>query len=194
MDKLYVQRKALNNGVGTPEMRLFVLIAPAFLIPSGMLIYGWSLQYKVHWIVPDIGAFLFGMGGICINTVVSVYIIDVYTLYAASALAAGNSVRSIFSFGFPLFASAMYAKLGQGEWEKRGKCTRETDTRLTFARCAFFQAGATRCWPSSSPSSAGRARYCSTSTALHCGNDRRMLPGTETKPCLRPLVPITFLI
>jgi hypothetical protein len=39
----------------------------------------------------------------------------VYTLYAASALAAIKSVRSIFGFGFPLFASDMYDKLGQGE-------------------------------------------------------------------------------
>jgi hypothetical protein len=115
MDKSYRKLKARNGGIGTPEMRLLIFAGPTILIPSGMLIYGWSLQYKVHWIVPDIGAFIFGAGVMCVTFVINAYILDVYTLYAASALAAINSVRSIFGFGFPLFASDMYDRLGQGE-------------------------------------------------------------------------------
>ena len=114
MDKWYKKLKARNGGVGTPEMRLVILLGPTILIPSGMLIYGWSLQYKVHWIVPDIGAFIFGMGVMCVTFVINAYLLDVYTFFAASALAASTSLRSICGFVFPLFASDMYDKLGQG--------------------------------------------------------------------------------
>jgi hypothetical protein len=115
MDRLYKQYKAKNGGVGEPEMRLINLTGAIILIPSGMIIYGWSLQYHAPWIVPDIALFLFGTGVISVSFVINSYFLDVYTLYAASALAASNSVRSIFGFAFPLFATDMYDNLGFGE-------------------------------------------------------------------------------
>jgi hypothetical protein len=42
------------------------------------------------------------------------YVIDAFTLHAASALAAVAFLRSICGFGFPLFAPAMYKSLGYG--------------------------------------------------------------------------------
>jgi hypothetical protein len=52
----------------------------------------------------------------CIGSFLSIqtYIIDNFTLHAASALAAGASLRSLAGFGFPLFAEAMFSKLGVG--------------------------------------------------------------------------------
>jgi hypothetical protein len=43
------------------------------------------------------------------------YVIDGFTLHAASALAAVSFLRSLAGFGFPLFAPAMYAALGHGK-------------------------------------------------------------------------------
>jgi len=40
------------------------------------------------------------------------YIIDVYLVYANSAAAGNTMVRSIFASAFPLFATAMYHRLG----------------------------------------------------------------------------------
>lgn len=40
------------------------------------------------------------------------YLIDAYTVYAASVLAANSVLRSLFGFGFPLFTSYMYDSLG----------------------------------------------------------------------------------
>jgi hypothetical protein len=40
------------------------------------------------------------------------YIIDVYLMNANSAIAANGLIRSSFGAGFPLFATAMYHKLG----------------------------------------------------------------------------------
>jgi hypothetical protein len=123
MDRRYKSLKAKNGGVGKPEMRLILLVGPVVLIPSGLLIYGWTVQYAVHWIVPDIGLFIFGAGIMCVGFVTNAYILDIYTLYAASALAAINSVRSSFGFAFPLFANALFDKLGLGEWFATHSCS-----------------------------------------------------------------------
>lgn len=40
------------------------------------------------------------------------FLVDVYPLYAASALAANSFVRSSFAAGFPLFSAALYDRLG----------------------------------------------------------------------------------
>jgi len=40
------------------------------------------------------------------------YIIDVYLMYAASALAANTIVRSMVGAAFPLFATQMFDRLG----------------------------------------------------------------------------------
>lgn len=39
---------------------------------------------------------------------------DSYSEYVASASAASQFLRSIFAFAFPLFAPALYARLGYG--------------------------------------------------------------------------------
>lgn len=40
------------------------------------------------------------------------YVVDTYAWAAASALAGPTVVRSVFGFGFPLFAGQMYEQLG----------------------------------------------------------------------------------
>ncbi|KAI4151228.1 MAG: hypothetical protein LQ340_003613, partial [Diploschistes diacapsis] len=40
------------------------------------------------------------------------YLIDAYTIYAASVLAANSVLRSLFGFAFPLFTNQMYTRLG----------------------------------------------------------------------------------
>jgi hypothetical protein len=45
---------------------------------------------------------------------IQTYVVDAFTLHAASALAAVIFLRSIAGFGFPLFAPIMYEKLGYG--------------------------------------------------------------------------------
>lgn len=49
-----------------PEYRLPPLKAGAILLPVGLFIYGWTAQYKVHWIVPIIGTAIMGIGNLII--------------------------------------------------------------------------------------------------------------------------------
>jgi hypothetical protein len=45
-----------------PGYRLLLMIWLSPCVAVGLLIYGWSAQYKVHWIVPIVGTFFIGLG------------------------------------------------------------------------------------------------------------------------------------
>lgn len=49
-----------------PEYRLPPLKIGAFLLPIGFFIYGWTAEYKVHWIAPIIGTAIIGVGNLII--------------------------------------------------------------------------------------------------------------------------------
>ncbi|KAK3361934.1 major facilitator superfamily domain-containing protein [Lasiosphaeria ovina] len=97
-----------------PEHRLASLPAGAIMLPVGFFIYGWTAQYRVHWIVPILSHVLIGMGNIIIFASMNLALIDTFTIYAASALAANTVARSVFGAVLPLFGLKMYEALGLG--------------------------------------------------------------------------------
>ncbi|KAI0132203.1 major facilitator superfamily transporter [Xylariales sp. AK1849] len=113
-DRIYAAFKARNPGPGRPEYRVPMMVPGALLVPTGLLIYGWTAEYKTHWIGPNIGACLMAAGIIIGFQCVQTFLVDTYTRYAASAVAAGTVLRSLAGFGFPLFASSLYDRLGMG--------------------------------------------------------------------------------
>jgi len=115
LDKTYRRLKAENGGVGKPEFRLLPIIPGTFLLPIGLLLGGWTAQNHVHWILPDIGFALIGMGAASAFQGLQAYVIDSFPRYSASALAAVSCFRSLAGFGFPLFAPYMYDSLGYGK-------------------------------------------------------------------------------
>ncbi len=90
------------------------MIPGSFLVPTGLFIYGWTSEYHTHWIGPNIGAAVFASGVIIGFQCIQVYIVDSYTRFAASAIAAATVLRSLAGFGFPLFAPYMYDALHYG--------------------------------------------------------------------------------
>ncbi|KAI1173878.1 major facilitator superfamily domain-containing protein [Nemania sp. FL0916] len=116
-DRIYValkKRYGGPGGVGRPEFRVPMMIPGAVLLPVGLLVYGWTAEYKTHWIFPNIGAFLFAASTVISFQCLQTFLVDTYTRYAASAVSAGTVFRSLAGFGFPLFAPSLYARLGQG--------------------------------------------------------------------------------
>lgn len=105
---------ASSDGQAKPEYRLPPTIFASPFIPVGLFIYGWTAQYHVHWAVPLFGTLLTGFGFTTIMASVANYLIDCYTIYAASAMAASTVSRSIFAATFPLFALHMYNALDLG--------------------------------------------------------------------------------
>lgn len=113
-DALYRRLKKRNNGVGKPEFRVPIMAPASLFVPIGLFMYGWSAQAHTHWIVPNIGACLFCAGVIVGFQCIQTYLVDSYTRYAASAIAAATVLRSLAGFGFPLFAPALYSALDFG--------------------------------------------------------------------------------
>ncbi|GIZ49507.1 hypothetical protein CKM354_001253700 [Cercospora kikuchii] len=111
-DRLIKYFRAKNNGVMKPEYRLPPLIIAAPLIGTGLLIYGFTVKYHVFWFWPIFGTAWVGIGMIIAFMAVMTYLVDVYGVYAASAVAANTILRSIFGGVFPLFALQMYQGLG----------------------------------------------------------------------------------
>ena len=103
-----------KKGVMKPEYRLVPLTPGSTLIPIGLFIYGWTAQKGVHWIAPIIGTGFVGMGLIAIFMCVQTYMVDVFTIYAASAIAANTVLRSLMGAFLPLAGPSMYKALGLG--------------------------------------------------------------------------------
>ncbi|KAI8630250.1 putative MFS multidrug transporter [Xylariaceae sp. FL1651] len=102
------------SGAMRPEYRLPPLIICAFVIPAGLFWYGWSAQYKYHWIVPIIGTGFIGFGSIGVFMCIISYLVDAFAIFAASALAATTVVRSILGALLPLAGQSLYQALGLG--------------------------------------------------------------------------------
>ncbi|KAL7927087.1 MFS general substrate transporter [Trichoderma austrokoningii] len=97
-----------------PEYRLSPLPVGAVVLPIGFFIYGWTAEYHVHWIAPIIGTVVIGIGDLIVFMSLQMYLVDVFHVYAASALAANAVARSILGSVLPLAALPMYNRLGMG--------------------------------------------------------------------------------
>lgn len=62
--------------------------------------------------MPIVGSGFFSVATLLLFNSVLNYLPDAYPQYAASVLAGNDFMRSCFGAGFPLFATAMYKKLG----------------------------------------------------------------------------------
>ncbi|KAI0130139.1 major facilitator superfamily domain-containing protein [Xylariales sp. AK1849] len=107
-------RLTKKHGKSKPEYRLLPLVFSIPLLPIGLFVYGWTAQYKVHWIVPIIFTGFTGAGLIFAFVPTQIYMVDAFTEYAASALAATSVVRSIFGGLLPIAGLPMYSALGYG--------------------------------------------------------------------------------
>ncbi|KAJ5314042.1 uncharacterized protein N7443_000926 [Penicillium atrosanguineum] len=103
-----------KNGVKKPEYRLPAMIPGSFFVPVALFMYGWTAYYKTHWIVPIIGTSFLGVGMLIAFMTVSTYLVDAFTIYAASAMAANTVFRSLAGALLPLAGPQMYATLGLG--------------------------------------------------------------------------------
>lgn len=106
-------KKFQREGYVKPESKLLPMMIGGILFTAGIFWLGWGGAYgrRVHWIVPTIGAVPIGMGLILIFLPCFNYIIDVYLIYAASAIAGNTIMRSSFGAAFPLFSRQLFVNL-----------------------------------------------------------------------------------
>lgn len=108
----YIEPKFNDKGELTPEWRLTPAFVGSFAIPICLFWFGWTSRPDIHWIVPIIGTGWFSVGAFLLFNAVLNYLSDAYPDYQASVLAGNDFLRSCVGAGFPLFATAMYQRLG----------------------------------------------------------------------------------
>ncbi|KAJ9626354.1 hypothetical protein H2203_003986 [Taxawa tesnikishii (nom. ined.)] len=113
-DKLSLRLAAKNGGEMKPEYRLPPLIIAGPFIPAGLFIYGWGADKHVQWALPLFGTLLVGIGMIGLFMCIQTYLVDAFTIHAASAIAANTVLRSIVGAILPLCGLRMYDALGLG--------------------------------------------------------------------------------
>jgi DHA1 family multidrug resistance protein-like MFS transporter len=101
-----------NGNKPVPEERLPPMIIGAIVLPIGLFWFAWTSDPHITWVPQVISSGLLGMGCLITFWQGINYIIDCYGFYANSAIAINTFIRSIAGAGFPLFAPAMYHKLG----------------------------------------------------------------------------------
>ena len=104
-----------HSGGVPPEERLPPMIAGAVIIIGGLFWFAWTSSPNITWVPQVVAGIPVGCGIFMIFMPGQVYLIDIYTQNAASALAANACVRAALACAFPLFATPMYSQLGV-EW------------------------------------------------------------------------------
>ncbi|PNS18362.1 hypothetical protein CAC42_6179 [Sphaceloma murrayae] len=112
-DRIAMGLKA-KHGSLEPEHRLPLMVWSAPLTPIGLFAYGWSAQLQLPWAIPLLSTVLTGTGLLLIMLPLQTYLVDAFTMYAASAIAAATVLRCTFGAFVPLAGGPLYSSLGYG--------------------------------------------------------------------------------
>ncbi|WWC85578.1 uncharacterized protein L201_000442 [Kwoniella dendrophila CBS 6074] len=101
-----------HGGKAPPEKRLPPMMLGSILFPIGFFLIGWTSKPEIFWLPSLIGLTLIGMSFLLIFQSGINYLIDAYTINAASAVAANTFSRSIFASALPLVSQPLFHNLG----------------------------------------------------------------------------------
>jgi hypothetical protein len=107
-------RKSDDGSPPRPENRLIPIIPAMVAFPFGLLLYGWSLEMRFHWIVPTLATVFCGFSLSSSTTPIMNYLVDIFGDRSASAVAAVLPLRYVGGAFMPVAAPYMYSRLGYG--------------------------------------------------------------------------------
>ncbi|KFA71249.1 hypothetical protein S40288_07806 [Stachybotrys chartarum IBT 40288] len=111
-NKRYIEIEKKHGGFAPPEARLTSALIGSICLPIGLFWFAWTNSPSVHWMASIAAGVPFGFGMVLVFLSIMNYLIDAYTIFAASVLAANSVLRSLFGAAFPLFTTQMYDALG----------------------------------------------------------------------------------
>lgn len=111
-NRRYLREVKKHGGIAPPEARLPPTMVGSIALPIGLFWFAWTNSPSIHWLASIAASVPFGFGMVLVFLSLMSYLIDAYTVYAASVLAANSVLRSIFGAAFPLFTPHMYDNLG----------------------------------------------------------------------------------
>ncbi|KAF8494535.1 major facilitator superfamily domain-containing protein [Gautieria morchelliformis] len=113
-----------HEGQVDPEKRLPPMMIGSIAFPVGFFLLGWTYNPSIHWFPSVLGLVFIGMSFLLIFqasfdgyiTLICEaglnYLIDAYTKYSASAVAANTFMRSFVAAALPLLAKPLFKTLG----------------------------------------------------------------------------------
>lgn len=110
----YIKYRASTRGKHASHDRLPLMLFGGIALPLGLLLYGRTAQYHVHWIVPLIGTGLVGFSVLLTVLPTENYLVDAYEKHGASAISAGVILRAVSGAVLPLAGPPLYQSLGLG--------------------------------------------------------------------------------
>ncbi|KAK4168551.1 major facilitator superfamily domain-containing protein [Cladorrhinum sp. PSN259] len=101
-----------NGGVRDPEMRLPAMIPAMITSPLALVLFGVSIQNKLHWVVPTISIALLNFAIVQGTNVALVYVIDAYRPVAGEVTLAVMGFKSLFGFLLSFYTNTWVSESG----------------------------------------------------------------------------------
>ncbi|CAK9784646.1 putative polyamine transport protein specific for spermine [Cutaneotrichosporon oleaginosum] len=95
-----------------PEARLYPMLIGAIVMPISLFVFAFTSYKGIHWIGPAVSGVMFGFSMLVIYISANSYIVDSYSNYAASAVAAKTFMRSCIGASVPLWITQMFHNMG----------------------------------------------------------------------------------
>jgi MFS family permease len=86
----------------------------AVMYPGAMVWYGWTVEKGLHWIIPMIANFFFGVGSMIVFGSVTTMLTEMMPKKSSSGVAVNNFVRNIFSCIGGVVAHPIILAIGNG--------------------------------------------------------------------------------
>ncbi|KAK3301370.1 major facilitator superfamily domain-containing protein [Chaetomium fimeti] len=86
----------------------------ATLYPAAMVWYGWTAEEGVHFMVPSLANFMFGLGSMLVLGVTTTMLTEFMPQRSSSGIALNNFVRNIFSCVGSVVAQPLIQAMGNG--------------------------------------------------------------------------------
>ncbi|EXJ82516.1 hypothetical protein A1O3_06329 [Capronia epimyces CBS 606.96] len=114
LDRIYIQMRKRNKGVGLPEFRLPLVIVGGFTVPFVVILYGWTAQARLPLWLLIITLGLLGLTAMLGMIPVYTYIVDAFKLHSASAVTAVIVTRCLMGTFLPLATQPLVDRFGYG--------------------------------------------------------------------------------
>ena len=95
-----------------PETRLPGSCLGGISIVLGLFWFAWTTSPDIHWAINTAAGIPFGFGIVLVTISSTNYLVDSYTVFAASALTVCICARATCGAVFPLFVRGLFASLG----------------------------------------------------------------------------------
>ena len=86
----------------------------ASLYPAALIWFGWTIEKGVHWVVPCIASFFFGLGSMLVFGTVTTVLTEFMPSRSSGGVAVNNFVRNIFSCTGAIVAQPLINAMGVG--------------------------------------------------------------------------------